>query len=162
MKKVIVKALALTVGLSLATGALLTAGPANASPTAAQERPAHTVSDTTSQGTQDQVYDVSGTVIGALFYSRLHIDMKGGGSSKHLDGDAGGLFTPGAGVLVNAGLHTDDLARLFSDTVSFQINSTPLGLEINFFDGNSHLLGYILAGAISTVLGTGGGTASWS
>ncbi|WGD37441.1 VapA/VapB family virulence-associated protein [Lysinibacter sp. HNR] len=161
MKNAIHKALALTAGLSLATGAAHIASPANASPPhTAQVRPAQTVSDTPSQDTQEQTYVAFGAIIGAFAYARIHIEMENG-SAPRFDGNADGIFTLGTGALINAELYTNDLERLQSDTVTFRVVSLPGGVAVSFFDSDTKMLGRILAESASTALGAGRGTASW-
>lgn len=107
-------------------------------------------------------YPISnGSIIGGIFYVRYTCDIVVNGKTYAGVGNGGGLFTPGGGAVLGD-VYTDDPVRLVTNTVSFQINATPVYVNINFFDGNSNLLGHLQSGAVSTVVGTGGGTASWS
>lgn len=103
-------------------------------------------------------YAATGSVASLIFYLKFQVSIKGG---KTFDGNAGGASSPGGGALFGD-VYTDDLDRLYRDTVSFEFNATPVYLSILFFDGNSNLLGHFQSGAISTVLGIGGGKGEWS
>ena len=107
-------------------------------------------------------YPISnGSIIGGIFYVRLTCDITVNGKNHAFIGNGGGLFTPGGGAVLGD-VYTDDATRLVTSTVSFQINATPAYVNVNFFDGSSHLLGNLQAGAVSIVTGTGGGTGTWS
>ena len=58
-------------------------------------------------------------------------------------------------------VYTSDLSKMLSETKTFQINATPVYVNVNFFDGSSNLLGNFQSGAVSVVVGTGGGTGTW-
>lgn len=103
-------------------------------------------------------YGASGSVASMVFYLKFQVNVNGG---KSFNGNAGGLSSPGGGALFGD-VYTDDINRLYRDTVSFEFNATPVYLSILFFDGNSNLLGHFQSGAISTVLGIGGGKGEWS
>ena len=106
-------------------------------------------------------YPISnGSIIGAIFYARYTCDITVNGKNYAGIGNGGGLFTPGGGAVLGD-IYTSDAMRLVTSTVRFQINATPVYVNVNFFDGNSNLLGNLQAGAVSTVVGTGGGSASW-
>ena len=103
-------------------------------------------------------YSANGSVACAIFYMRVQVQVSGG---KTFDGNAGALGTAGGGA--NFGdVYTNDINRLYADTVSFQVNSTPVYFNVNFFDSNSNFLGSYQSGAVSVCVGTGGGTGSWS
>jgi Rhodococcus equi virulence-associated protein len=107
-------------------------------------------------------YPISnGSIIGGVFYTRITCDITVNGKNYAFVGNGGGLFTPGGGALLGD-VYTDDAARLVASTVSFQVNATPVYVNVNFFDGSSNLLGNLQVGAVSTVVGTGGGSGSWS
>lgn len=107
-------------------------------------------------------YPISnGSIIGGIFYARYTCDIVVNGKNYAGIGNGGGLFTPGGGALLGS-VYTSDPVRLVTTTVSFQINATPVYVNINFFDNHSNLLGNLQVGAVSTVVGTGGGTASWT
>ena len=103
-------------------------------------------------------YPATGSVASLIFYLRFQVNVTNG---KSFNGDAGGLSSPGGGALFGD-VYTDDIDRLYRDTVSFEFQGTPVYLSILFFDGNSNLLGHFQAGAVSTVTGIGGGTGKWS
>ncbi|HEY0737665.1 MAG TPA: VapA/VapB family virulence-associated protein [Herpetosiphonaceae bacterium] len=103
-------------------------------------------------------YPATGSVASLIFYLKFQVNITGG---KTFDGNAGGASSPGGGALFGD-VYTDDINRLYRDTVSFEFNATPVYLSILFFDGNSNLLGHFQSGALSTVLGIGGGKGEWS
>lgn len=103
-------------------------------------------------------YPATGSVASLVFYLQFQVNIKGG---KTFDGKAGGISSPGGGALFGD-VYTDDLNALYANTVSFAFQSTPVYLSIQFFDKHSHLLGHFQCGAVSTVIGTGGGAGSWS
>jgi hypothetical protein len=105
-------------------------------------------------------YPCTGSVASLIFYLKFQITITPAGG-KVFNGNAGGVSSPGGGALFGD-VYTDDLNRLYSNTVSFEFQGTPVYLSILFFDGNSNLLGHAQCGAVSTVLGVGGGTGSWS
>ncbi|MDC9606880.1 VapA/VapB family virulence-associated protein [Xenorhabdus griffiniae] len=80
---------------------------------------------------------------------------------KSFSGKAGGLTSAGF-AWMEGYIYTDDLGKLYSDTVSFEFNSTFAYLSLLFFDSHSHLLGHFQSAAISTISGIGGGSGSWS
>ena len=53
-------------------------------------------------------------------------------------------------------------ANLYANTVCFEFQGTPVFFSILFFDSSSNLLGHFEAGAVSTVIGAGGGKGHWS
>ncbi len=104
-------------------------------------------------------YPANGSVASMIFYLKFQVTVKNGG--KTFDGNAGGVSSPGGGALFGD-VYTDDINRLYRDTVKFEFQGTPVYLSILFFDKSNHLLGHFQAGAVSTVLGIGGGKGSWS
>jgi hypothetical protein len=106
----------------------------------------------------ETAYAAHGSVASMIFYLRFGVTVNGG---KNFQGDAGGLASPGGGALFGD-VYTDNLARLYSDTRSFQFTATPVYTSLLFFDGSSNLLGHFQAGAVSIVTGTGGGSGRWS
>lgn len=102
-------------------------------------------------------YPATGNVASLIFYLQFQCSIKGG---KTFDGKAGGVAFPGGGALFGD-VYTDDLERLYRDTVSFEFQATPVYTSLLFFDGHSRLLGHFQAGAVSIVTGIGGGTGSW-
>lgn len=110
----------------------------------------------------DGKYPISnGSIIGGLVYVRISSAIEVNGTLYNFFGNGGGLFTPGGGALMGD-IYTDDPVRLVTTTVSFQVNATPVYVNVNFFDAHSNFLGHLQAGAVSTVVGTGGGSGSWS
>jgi hypothetical protein len=104
-------------------------------------------------------YPASGSVASAIFYLKFQVQVKNGG--KTFNGDAGGVSFPGGGALFGD-VYTDNINALYANTVSFEFQGTPVYLSILFFDNKSKLLGHFQAGAVSTVIGIGGGKGSWS
>jgi len=103
-------------------------------------------------------YGANGSVVCAIFYMRVQVAVTGG---KTFTGNAGALGTAGGGA--NFGnVYTNDINRLYASTTAFQVNSTPVYFNVNFFDSNSNFLGSYQAGAVSVCFGTGGGSGSWS
>ncbi|GII99775.1 virulence-associated protein [Sediminihabitans luteus] len=103
-------------------------------------------------------YPATGSVASLVFWIRVSIDVTGG---KSFVGNAGGIAVPGGGGFWGD-VYTDDLDRLYRDTVSFQFNTTPVYFNVNFFDSSSTFLGSLQAGAFGTSTGTGGGSGSWA
>ncbi|EEV8846449.1 VapA/VapB family virulence-associated protein [Escherichia coli] len=105
-------------------------------------------------------YPAKTTLASAIFYIKVDTQITSEGG-KHFSGNAGGLSSPGGGVLFGD-LYTDDLDDLYTNTVSFQITMTPVFCSVLFFDSASNLLGHFEGGGVSTVSGVAGGTGSWS
>lgn len=104
-------------------------------------------------------YGAKGSVASLVFYLKFQIEISSGG--KTFDGKAWGVSFPGGGALFGD-VYTDDLDRLYADTESFQFTGTPVYFSVVFFDADGNALGTFQAGAISTVIGTGGGGGRWS
>lgn len=108
----------------------------------------------------NQVDGVTGTVICVIFYWRATLTTP---DNHQYVGNAGGIGSIGGGGIqggVLVGL--PDLPTLYSSATSFQFTSAAIGLNINFFDGNSNLVGTFVGGGLGICLGTGGGSGSWS
>lgn len=67
-------------------------------------------------------YPAKTTLASAIFYIKVDTQITSEGG-KHFSGNAGGLSSPGGGVLFGD-LYTDDLDDLYTNTVSFQITMT--------------------------------------
>lgn len=115
---------------------------------------------TTSLMATSASYPAKGSVASLIFYLKFQVKVSASGG-KEFNGNAGGASTPGGGALFGD-IYTDDLDALYSKTKSFEFQSTPVYLSILFFDGSSNLLGHFQCGAVSTVVGVGGGSGSWS
>lgn len=76
-------------------------------------------------------------------------------------GHAGSLSTLGANGTWGD-LYTDDLVRLYTDTVSFEFNTLVFYTNVNFFDASSNFLGAYHGGGVGIVTGIGGGTGTFS
>lgn len=107
--------------------------------------------------TATKSYPATGSVASLIFYLKFQVNITDG---KSFNGNAGGISSAGGGAL-KGDVYTDDLDRLYRDTVSFEFQSTPAYLSILFFDGHSKLLGHFQSIALSTVTGVGGGSGSW-
>ncbi|MBC8950490.1 MULTISPECIES: VapA/VapB family virulence-associated protein [Xenorhabdus] len=105
-------------------------------------------------------YSAGGQVESFIFYLTfyLHLDFVG---KKAFRGKAGGLTTPGLATIQGFVL-TDNLDTLYSDTVSFAFQASPVTFSLHFFDSHSRALGSFAGLAISLITGVGGGTGSWS
>jgi len=103
-------------------------------------------------------YPAEGSIASLLFYMKVQVTVK---DSKTFNGNAGTIGSPGGGALWGH-LYTDDINLVYRDTQSFELNATPVYTSIIFFNGKSQVLGSFQAGALSTVLGIGGGTGSWT
>lgn len=99
----------------------------------------------------------SGSVLSVIFYLKFQLSVEG----KSFNGSGGGVSSPGGGALMGT-VFTDDLEKLFNETQNFQFNCTPVYTSLLFFDNKSNLLGHFQGGSVSTVLGVGGGSGSWS
>ncbi|MCG6658011.1 VapA/VapB family virulence-associated protein [Halomonas campisalis] len=108
--------------------------------------------------TSEKAYGATGSVASLIFYLQFQVNITDG---KTFDGHAGGASSPGGGALFGH-VYTNDLDRLYRDTVSFEFQSTPVYLSVLFFDRHSKLLGHFQSGAVSIVTGIGGGKGSWS
>lgn len=97
-------------------------------------------------------------IASTIFYVFIAPAVEGGRNG--VDGHGGGLFTPGAGGSWGH-LYTDDIERLYRNTVSYQVNAAAAYLNVNFFDGHSNFLGHYQGGGVGTVVGVGGGTIRW-
>ncbi|MBM4498978.1 VapA/VapB family virulence-associated protein [Rhodococcus hoagii] len=104
---------------------------------------------------EDKEYDVSGRVVSALVYQYFIVtvddaeDKKG----KTFQGDAGGVTIPGVDFFWGT-LHTPDLEKLYSDTVSFQYNAAATFLNINFSTARANDLVTFLLVLLGTVSGS--------
>ena len=105
----------------------------------------------------------SGGVTSFIFYLRFGLTANPGSINQgpHFSGNAGGASTPGGGAL-RGDIYTDNSVQLFSNTVSFEFNAAAVYTSLLFFDSSSNLLGHYQAASISTVIGVGGGSGSWS
>src|SRR6266496_5257253 len=96
-------------------------------------------------------YSANGGI--SFTFAWVHIGITAGG--KNCQGDGGGAYSLGGGYFW--GKHnTADIDRLHRDTVSFQVNVTPVYANINFFDGSSNFLGHFEGGGACLGGGTGG------
>jgi hypothetical protein len=105
-------------------------------------------------------HPADGSVVCLLFWCQYSTAIKGG---RQFVGNSGGIGGIGGGALWGD-VYTDNLYRLYYNTVSFEFNATPVYISLLFFDGNSNLLGHFQSGALSAplIVGVGGGTGKWS
>lgn len=108
--------------------------------------------------TNEAHYNANGSVASMIFYLKFQVNIDNG---KSFNGNAGGVSNPGGGALIGD-VYTNDLNRLYRDTVSFEFNCTPVYTSLLFFDQHSHLLGHFQSGSISTIAGIGGGSGKWA
>lgn len=104
-------------------------------------------------------YGAKGSVWSAVFY--LGFSLTVDSYNDKFNGHAGGVSIPGDGALYGS-VTSGDLNALFANTGSFSFVGTPVYLNIVFFDKNTNYLGQFNGGGVSTVIGTGGGSGSWS
>ena len=102
-------------------------------------------------------YSTGGSVLCAVFYWRIWLTLRG----TNFYGNAGGIGGLGGGS-TNGDIYTDDINKLFRETVSFQFNSAFVYLNVNFFNAHSQLLGNYQGGGVGICGGTGGGSGYWS
>lgn len=88
----------------------------------------------------------------------VHIGITVG--PRNCQGDGGGAFSLGGGYFWGD-VYTADIDRLYRDTVSFQVNVTPVYANVNFFDSSSNLLGHFEGGGVCFGGGIGGGKCKW-
>ena len=103
-------------------------------------------------------YPATGSVVLAIFYVKPYVIVTGG---KRFDGNGGGIGAAGGGAWWGD-VYTDDIERLYRDTVSFQVTVAVAYASVVFFDGNSNNLGNFQAGGITTGVFAGGGSGGWS
>ncbi len=103
-------------------------------------------------------YPATGSIASFVFFLKFQVTIRGG---EAFNGNAGGASSPGGAALFG-NVYTDNLANLYANTVSFEFQGTPVFFSILFFDSSSNLLGHFEAGAVSTVIGVGGGKGHWS
>ena len=107
--------------------------------------------------TMTRTVNCKGSVVSLIFYLRFDIESSEGHT---FTGNAGGISTPGGGAEYGTLTILDE--NIYKNTTSFQFTNPPGYLSILFFDSDSTLLGHADLGSISTVVGTGGGSGSWS
>lgn len=98
----------------------------------------------------------TGSIVSVIFYVKFQIKCEG----FEFNGQGGGLSSPGAGALFGDLYITEP--DIYRDTVSFAYVSTPVYCAVMFFDSSSKLLGHLQSGAVSVILGTGGGSGTWN
>ncbi len=103
----------------------------------------------------DSVKSAHGSIVSAVFYVSIQIDV----GNYEFNGKGGTFAVPGAGACFGNLYILKQ--NLFTDTVSFEFNSTPAYFSTLFFDSNSTLLGHFQAGQVGIVTGIGGGSGSW-
>jgi Rhodococcus equi virulence-associated protein len=108
--------------------------------------------------TTDTSYPARGSVVSRVFYSIWKLAVDGG---KTFTAEAGGEGDPADWSFVGD-VYTNDINALYSNTVSFEVNLTPVYMSMLFFDGDSNLLAHFQGGASFTVVGVVAGKGSWS
>ncbi|MDR0217509.1 MAG: VapA/VapB family virulence-associated protein [Enterobacteriaceae bacterium] len=107
----------------------------------------------------NNAYEAVCTAKSLFFYIQFSIATIS--DKKTFTGNAGGYATPG-GAYTHGSIYTDDITKLYSDTISFEFNATPVYISVLFFDAHSTLLGHFQSGGVGTISGVGGGSGSWS
>ena len=103
---------------------------------------------------------ITGSVLCVVFYWRIAMYAPDG---QEYFGNAGGIGSVGASALQGGSLTgIPDLNTLYANAISFQFNSIAVALNVNFFDGNSNLVGAFIGGGVGVCMGTGGGSGCWS
>lgn len=105
-------------------------------------------------------YAAQSNIVSLIVYAKLQITLTSQPSPNNLSGNAGGIFTPGAGVDFGT-IYTSDLPGLLANTTNFFLASTAGYFTVVFFDSNHTSLGSFQGGGPTTVFGTGGGTGTW-
>jgi hypothetical protein len=102
-------------------------------------------------------YPCIATIICLIFYMRVAIAITGG---KSFSGNAGGICLPPGGT-GGGQVYTNDINKLYKDTVSFALVTAAAYLHVTFYDKDSNILGTAECGGAYTA-GATGGTGSWS
>lgn len=74
----------------------------------------------------------------------------------------GHYWGPRAGTRTRGSIYSDDPKQLYSKTTSFVLMMTPVYVSLVFFDDGGNALGSFQGGLIPTIVGSFGGTGSWS
>ncbi|VTR93284.1 Virulence-associated family protein OS=Lacinutrix sp. (strain 5H-3-7-4) GN=Lacal_1267 PE=4 SV=1: R_equi_Vir [Gemmata massiliana] len=101
-------------------------------------------------------YTAIGTTINVIFY--IHVAC-GITSGRGFNGNAGGFAAPPGGT-GGGQVYTNDIDRLYRDTVAFSFVAAVAYLGIQFFDKDHNLLGHYEGGGLYTPA-TGGGSGSF-
>jgi len=96
------------------------------------------------------------TLLSLVFYTRVQVGYPAG---KNFNGNAGGIAAIPGGT-GGGDIYTDDLARLYNDTVSFTYVAAAVYLGIQFYDADHILLGHYEGGG-AYAPGGGAGTGQW-
>ncbi|HKV40839.1 MAG TPA: VapA/VapB family virulence-associated protein [Blastocatellia bacterium] len=114
-----------------------------------------------SLSTAATAFPATGSIASLVFYLKFQVQVTSTPRPDVFNGRGFGASSPGAGFLVGH-IYTDNLARLVEQTDAFTFLGTPVYLTMFFFNGQGALLGHGQFGAVSTVLGSGGGSGSWN
>lgn len=114
---------------------------------------------------QSNSYYATGKIASMVFYTKVSVEVKKPDDGSYRQGafigDAGGIALLGGGGLWGD-VYTDNLERLYRDTVSFAFTATPVYTAVYFYNSESELLGHYQAGALSILnTGAGGGPGHW-
>lgn len=104
-------------------------------------------------------FPAKGLVTAATFFLRFHLEML----ADHMifDGTAGGLGGMSPAMLVGD-VYTNDLPKLYANTVKFGFQGTQLYISLQFYDANDRVLGVFQGAGGANVNGAGGGPGHWS
>lgn len=109
----------------------------------------------------EKSYPANGSIVSAIFYARVDVEVVyQNKTKKHFLGRGGGAGTLGGGVL-GGDIFTEDIEKMFSETIAFQVTCTPVYACILFLDRDSKLLGHFQAGALSMSCIAAGGAGTW-
>ncbi|WP_136666535.1 VapA/VapB family virulence-associated protein [Flavobacterium sp. H122] len=96
--------------------------------------------------------------IDSFFYLQLQITITNG---KTFNGHASGSNSIGTGGMAGQ-VNTNDIDRLYADTVSMQLLFTIAYSGVAFYDKDANFLGIFIGPAVGVPSGSGSGPGSWS
>ena len=96
----------------------------------------------------------------AIFYQR--IDAYITGYSNSFVANCGGISGLPGSYSATGNVYTDDLDKLFSETVSVMFVFAVVYSSLIWFDSSSNALGSFQGGGFNLLSGSGGGKGSWS
>jgi len=121
-------------------------------------KPAASAADAEAAPAAASSYPGQGIIASLIFGFKVQVKLNKG---KQISGWAGGAGLPGGGFGFGD-LYTDDINKLYSQTEYFSFVSAVAYFTVIFYDGPGNTLGSFQSGGLSTVLGTGRGSAKWS
>ncbi len=103
-------------------------------------------------------YPTKGTVASRVFYLHFQVQTEGG---KMFNGRLPDISSPAGGTM-EGDLYTNNIDRLYRDTVDFEFQSNSIYTSLLFFDYRGHLLGHFKGSPLLSHGGIGVGTGKWS